>query len=80
MKTVNSLMDEYIQYFGNEPPFPPKHIMETLVKMKKEGRFEGVIKSLEPYKDELRNEIENISGEEMGLSNPFFKIDFNKEK
>lgn len=80
MKTVNSLMDEYIKYFGNEPPFPPKHIMETLVKMKKEGRFEEVIDSIEPFKDELRKEIEDLTGEKMSLSNPFFMIDFNKEK
>ena len=30
------LLEEYIRLFGDEPPFPPVHIMKSLIDMKKE--------------------------------------------
>ena len=36
----NDLFKRYLKLFGNEPPFPPEHIMKTLVKMKEDGTFE----------------------------------------
>ena len=34
------LLKKYINYFGDKPPFPPKHIMESLVRIKDDGTFE----------------------------------------
>ena len=38
---------KYIELFGDKPPYPPKHIMETLVKMKEDGSFDTKIKILD---------------------------------
>ena len=34
------LFQRYLELFGEEPPFPPKHIMKSLVRMKEDGTFE----------------------------------------
>ena len=36
---TEELLKKYIYYFGDKPPFPPKHIMESLVRMKDDGTF-----------------------------------------
>ena len=77
-KVINTLLNDYIKYFGSEPPFPPEHIMESLVKLKKEGRFDDVIKSIGPIVGDLRKNIEADTGAEMGLNNPIFKTNFNE--
>ena len=38
MTKEDKLLKEYIKYFGDKPPLPPRHIMESLVKMKEEGK------------------------------------------
>ena len=37
---AEKLLKKYIHYFGDKPPFPPKHIMESLVRMKDDGTFD----------------------------------------
>jgi len=76
----NDLFKRYLKLFGNEPPFPPEHIMKTLVKMKEDGTFEeklNLVKGKGTKK--IVNNIEKISGEKMSLKHPFFDIDFDKD-
>ena len=71
------LLEEYISFFGDEPPIPPIHIMKTLVRMKKDGTFDEKMKQkskMEP----LTKELEELYGEKMSKDHPFFDIDFNR--
>jgi len=72
------LLEEYIKLFGDEPPFPPVHIMETLVEMKSDGTFPGRMEQIKPHLESFREKIEDVTGEEMSLENPFFDINFKE--
>ena len=73
------LLKKYIHYFGNKPPFPPKHIMESLVKMKDDGTFDKKLKAVSSINNNVRSEIEEVSGEKMSVNHPFFDERFDKE-
>ena len=72
------LLKEYIKLFGDQPPFPPIHIMKTLVEMKKGGTFDSALEAMAPQFGELRKGIEDITGQPMSLDNPFFDMDFRE--
>ena len=71
-------IEKYIYYFGNKPPFPPKHIMESLVRMKNDGTFDKKLKSISQIGDKVRSEIETISKDHMTINHRFFDEKFNK--
>jgi len=77
--TRDELLDKYIELFGDKPPFPPRPIMKTLVQMKTLGTFDAALKAITPIIEEKRNEIEDVTGEEINLENPLFKIDFQSQ-
>ena len=70
---IEELLKKYIHYFGDKPPFPPKHIMESLVRMKDDGTFDAKLKAVSSIRGELKDKIEEASGEKMSINNPFFK-------
>ena len=72
------LIKKYIYYFGNKPPFPPKHIMESLVRMKDDGTFDKKLKAVSQIGDKVRSEIETISKDHMTINHRFFDEKFNK--
>ena len=72
------LIKKYTYYFGNKPPFPPKHIMESLVRMKDDGTFDKKLKAASQIGNKVRNEIESISKEHMTINHRFFDEKFNK--
>ena len=74
-----SLLKEYIEYFGDEPPFPPEHIMKTLVAMKRDGTFEEKIRAFKPFKDQIINELEETPGKGLPHDHPLFDKDFNED-
>ena len=74
------LLEEYINYFGDEPPFPPEHIMKSLVEMKRDGTFEEKMEQFKSFKDEVVSQIEDITGENLSLDHPFFDIDFTEDE
>ena len=76
---TEELFKKYIHYFGDKPPFPPKHIMESLVRMKDDGTFDEKLKAVSSIREELKEEIEEISGEKMSINHPFFDEKFDKE-
>ena len=76
---TEELFKKYIHYFGDKPPFPPKHIMESLVRMKDDGTFDEKVEAVSSISDKVRSEIEKVSGEKMSINHPFFDEDFNKE-
>ncbi len=62
------LLEEYIRLFGDEPPFPPVHIMKSLVDMKRDGTFEEKMEQFKSFK------IENVPEEfalHQNYPNPF---------
>ena len=69
---VEELLKKYIHYFGDKPPFPPKHIMESLVRMKDDGTFDKKLKAVSKIGDEVRDEIEEISEEKMSINHSIF--------
>jgi|TARA_Y100000294_G_scaffold167267_1_gene176260 hypothetical protein len=71
------LFDEYVSFFGDEPPFPPPHIMKSLVDMKKDGTFDEKMKK-KGQLDKFFGIIEEVSGEKMSPEHPFFDIDFSE--
>ena len=71
------LFKKYIHYFGDKPPFPPKHIMESLVRMKDDGTFDEKLKAVSSLRGELREKIEAVSGEKMSINHPIFDEKFN---
>ena len=72
------LLKKYIYYFGNKPPFPPKHIMKSLVRMKDDGTFDKKLKAASQIGDKVRSEIETISKDHMTVNHRFFDEKFNK--
>ena len=70
---TEELLKKYIHYFGDNPPFPPKHIMESLVRMKDDGTFNAKLKAVSSIRGELKEKIEEASGEKMSINHPFFK-------
>ena len=72
------LLSEYIKYFGDQPPFPPVQIMETLVEMKKNNTFDDALDKMSPHVDTFRETVENVTGKPMNLENPFFDMDFRE--
>ena len=73
------LLKKYIHYFGDEPPFPPKHIMESLVRMKDDGTFDKKLKAVSSISKNFREKIEEVSGEKMSINHSFFNEKFDKE-
>ena len=69
---TEELFKKYIHYFGDKPPFPPKHIMESLVRMKDDGTFDEKLKAVSPFRGELREKIEEVSGEKMSINHSIF--------
>ena len=74
---TEELLKKYIYYFGDKPPFPPKHIMESLVRMKDDGTFDKKLKAVSSISKKFREEIEEVSGEKMSLNHPFFNEKFD---
>ena len=74
------LLNKYKKLFGDEPPFPPEHIMETLVEMKEKGTFDEMMDQISPEMDNILDDIEKVSGEKMSLEHPIFDIDFRKKQ
>ena len=70
---TEELLKKYIHYFGDKPPFPPKHIMESLVRMKDDGTFDAKLKAVSSIRGELKDKIEETSEEKMSINHPFFK-------
>jgi len=70
---TEELLKKFIHYFGDNPPFPPKHIMESLVRMKDDGTFDAKLKAISSIRGELKDKIEETSGEKMSINHPFFK-------
>ena len=73
----NELLKKYINYFGDKPPFPPKHIMESLVRMKDDGTFEEKLKVVSSFSNELKEKIKDTSGERMSIDHPVFDQKFD---
>ena len=72
------LLKRYIYYFGNKPPFPPKQIMESLVRMKDDGTFDKKLKAVSQIGDIVRSKIETISKDRMTINHRFFDEKFDK--
>ena len=66
------LLKKYIYYFGDKPPFPPQHIMVSLVRMKDDGTFDKKLKAVSKIGDKVRGKIEEISEEKMSINHPIF--------
>ncbi len=74
---TEELFKKYIHNFGDKPPFPPKHIMESLVRMKDDGTFDEKLKAVSSLRGELREKIEEVSGEKMSINHPIFDEKFD---
>ena len=74
---TDKLFKKYIHYFGGKPPFPPKHIMESLVRMKDDGTFDEKLKAVSSFRRELKEKIEEVSGEKVSINHPFFDEKFD---
>ena len=72
------LLKKYIYYFGKKPPFPPKQIMESLVRMKYDGTFDKKLKAVSQIGDKVKSKIEKISKDPMTINHRFFNEKFNK--
>ena len=73
---TEELFEKYIHYFGDKPPFPPKHIMESLVRMKDDGTFDKKLKAVSSLKGNLKEKIEEASQEKMSINHPVFDRKF----
>ena len=76
---TEELFKKYIHYFGDKPPFPPKHIMESLVRMKDDGTFDKKFEAVSSFRGEHNQKIEEASGKQMSINHPIFDERFNKE-
>ena len=74
---TEELFKKYIHYFGDKPPFPPKHIMESLVRMKYDGTFDEKLKVVSSLRGKLREKTEEVSGEKMSTNHPIFDEKFD---
>ena len=62
------LFKRYLKLFGNEPPFPPEHIMKTLVKMKEDGTFEEKLNLVKGKRTKIYEKIGFYSSKARGLT------------
>ena len=75
------LFQRYLELFGEEPPFPPKHIMKSLVRMKEDGTFDEKLEILSGEKgQEMKKDIEKKTGQKLSINHSIFDIDFDKEE
>ena len=74
---TEELLKKYIYYFGDKPPLPPKHIMESLVRMKDDGTFDEKLKAVSSIKGKLIDKIEEVSGEKTSINHPIFDEKFD---
>ena len=74
---TEELFKKYIHYFGDKPPFPPKHIMESLVRMKDDGTFDEKLKAVSSIRGKLIDKIEEVSGEKTSINHPIFNEKLN---
>ena len=51
--------------------------MESLVRMKDDGTFDEKLKAVSSFRGELKEKIEEISGEKMSINHPFFDEKFD---
>ena len=72
MEKEDKLLENYIKYFGDEPPLPPRHIMESLVKMKDEGNFDEVMGKILPEMDDIKKRIKDAIGTDLKADSPIF--------
>jgi len=80
MNKEKELLKEYIKYFGDKPPFPPEHIMKTLVEMKKEDSFDDVMGKVLPEMDNIKKRIKEALGTDLDLESPLFDKNVAKKK
>ena len=73
------LLEKYKSLFGKDAPIPPEHMIETLIKMKEDGTLEDKLNVIKDNYDEIKEEIEDVSGEKMSPNHPFFDIDLRKK-
>ena len=74
---TKELFEKYIHYFGDKPPFPPKYIMESLVRMKDDGTFDKKLKAVSSLRGKLKEKIEETSEEKMSINHPVFDRKFD---
>ena len=74
---TEELLKKYIYYFRDKPPLPPKHIMESLVRMKDDGTFDEKLKAVSSLRGEFREKIEEVSGEKISINHPIFDKRFD---
>ena len=74
---TEKLFKKYIHYFGDKPPFPPKHIMESLVRMKDDGTFDEKLKAVSSIRGKFIDKIEEASGEKTSINHPIFDEKFD---
>ncbi len=74
---TEELLKKYIYYFGDKPPLPPKHIMESLVRMKDDGTFDEKLKAVSSLRGEFKEKIEEVSREKMSINHPIFDKRFD---
>jgi len=71
----NELFKKYVEHFGDEPPYPPEHIIKTLVEMKENGRYDEIMDKA----PEITGMLEEELGEELTIDHPLFDVDFRAE-
>ena len=72
MVKEDKLLSDYLKYFGDKPPLPPRHIMESLVKMKEEGNFDEVMGKILPEMDSIKERIKDALGTDIKADSPIF--------
>ena len=77
---MDELEKKYIELFGSDAPIPPRHIMETLVKMKLDGTFDNKMNAVADNYEMVKNKIETETGEKLTKDHSVFEINFDKEK
>ena len=53
--------------------------MESLVRMKDDGTFDKKLKAVSSLRGELKEKIEEVSGEKMSVNHPVFDEKLDKE-
>ncbi len=74
------LLKKYKLLFGKNAPIPPDHIMKTLVEMKEDGSFQEKIEKIKEHYPEIKKKFKNEIGRDLTPDDPFFDIDFSKDK
>ena len=65
VKKEDNLLLDYIKYFGEDAPRPPKPIMESLVKMKDDGSFDKVMEKILPEVENIKQRINDELGTDL---------------